>query len=189
MTDQKGQFRKGDKVSVLDDDLSGTVSLLRGDFVIVTTNDGFEMEFGRSELVLVDDNLSVRDFIPDDFSKVLSEKSIGKHKKLKRVKPKERNLPAMEVDLHIHQLVPKTKGMDNYDMLTLQIDTAKRQLEFAIKKRIQRIVFIHGIGEGVLRAELEYLFRQYGNLQFNDADYKKYGRGATEVYIFQNKEP
>jgi dsDNA-specific endonuclease/ATPase MutS2 len=94
----------------------------------------------------------------------------------------------MEVDLHIHQLVPKTKGMDNFDMLTLQIDTAKRQLEFAIKKRIQRVVFIHGVGEGVLRAELEYLFRQYGNLQFDDADYKKYGRGATEVYIFQSKK-
>ena len=189
MKGQKIQFKKGDQVSILDDDLSGTVSLIRGDFVIVITNDGFEMEFERSELVLVDNSFTARDLVPNDISKILSEKAVGKYKKLKRVKPKERNLPTMEVDLHIHQLVPKTKGMDNYDMLTLQIDTAKRQLEFAIKKRIQRIVFIHGVGEGVLRAELEYLFRQYGNLQFNDADYKKYGRGATEVYIFQNKEP
>jgi dsDNA-specific endonuclease/ATPase MutS2 len=133
--------------------------------------------------------ISKRDFIPDNVSEVLSEKAVEKYKKTKRVKPKERNLPPMVVDLHIHQLIPKSKGMNNYDMLTIQTDTAKRQLEFAIKKRIQRIVFIHGIGEGVLKAELEYLFRQYGNLQFNDADYQKYGRGATEVYIFQNKEP
>ena len=189
MKNQKGYYNIGDRVLVLDEDLSGTISLVKGDFVVVTTDDGFEMEFERSDLVLVDDGLSTRDFIPDDFSKVLQEKSIEQPKKLKRVKPKERNLPAMEVDLHIHQLVTKSKGMDNYDMLTLQIDTAKRQLEFAMKKRIQRIVFIHGIGEGVLKAELEYLFRQYGNLQFNDADYKKYGRGATEVYIFHNKEP
>jgi dsDNA-specific endonuclease/ATPase MutS2 len=76
--------------------------------------------------------------------------------------------------------------MDNFEILTLQVETAKRQLEFAISKRIQKIVFIHGVGEGVLRSELEYLFNRYENLKFYDADYQKYGRGATEVYIFQN---
>ena len=188
MVKQQRHFNQGDRVLVLDDDLSGVVSSVRGNSVLIITYDDFEMEFESSELVLMDDKISKRDFIPDDLSVVLSEKAEEKYKKVNRVKPKERNLPPMEVDLHIHQLVPKSKGMDNYDMLTIQIDTAKRQLEFAINKRIQRIVFIHGIGEGVLKAELEYLFRQYGNLQFNDADYKKYGRGATEVYIFQNKE-
>jgi len=36
---------------------------------------------------------------------------------------------------------------------------------------------------------LEFLFKRYNNLKFYDADYQKYGRGATEVYIFQNLEP
>ena len=40
--------------------------------------------------------------------------------------------------------------MQNYDMLNLQLDTAKRRLDFAISKRIQRVVFIHGVGEGFL---------------------------------------
>jgi len=66
------------------------------------------------------------------------------------------------------------------------MDTAKRQLEFAITKRIQKVVFIHGVGEGVLKAELESLFRRYENLKWYDADYQKYGLGATEIYIFQN---
>jgi hypothetical protein len=77
--------------------------------------------------------------------------------------------------------------MASHEMLNLQLDTAKRQLEFAIKKHIQRIVFIHGVGEGVLKLELEYLFKRYDNLKFYDANYQKYGVGATEVYIFQNK--
>ena len=76
--------------------------------------------------------------------------------------------------------------MANHDMLTLQLDTAKRQLEFAIRKRIQKVVFIHGVGEGVLKIELDYLFGRYGNVKFYDADYQKYGLGATEVYIYQN---
>ena len=74
-------------------------------------------------------------------------------------------------------------------MLTIQIDTAKRQLDFAIRKKIQRIVFIHGVGDGVLRAEMEYLFRRYDNVKYYDADLQKYGRGATEVYIYQNIAP
>jgi dsDNA-specific endonuclease/ATPase MutS2 len=92
----------------------------------------------------------------------------------------------MEVDLHIHQLVKSSKGMSNYDMLNIQLDTAKRQLDFAISKRIQKVVFIHGVGEGVLKEELRYLFNRYDNVKFYDADYQKYGLGATEVYIYQN---
>ena len=92
----------------------------------------------------------------------------------------------MEVDLHINQLIRNPRGMNNHDMLTLQVDTARRQLEFAIKKRIQKVVFIHGVGEGVLRAELEYLFSRYENVRYYDADYQKYGQGATEIYIMQN---
>lgn len=92
----------------------------------------------------------------------------------------------MEVDLHIHHLVKSSKGMTNHDMLTLQLDTARRQLEFAIKNRIQKIVFIHGVGEGVLKTELDYLFGRYNNVKFYDANYQKYGLGATEVYIYQN---
>ena len=48
----------------------------------------------------------------------------------------------MEVDLHIQQLTKSAKGMTNFDMLNLQLDTAKRQLEFAIQKRIQKVVFM-----------------------------------------------
>jgi dsDNA-specific endonuclease/ATPase MutS2 len=70
-------------------------------------------------------------------------------------------------------------------MLSLQIDTARHKIEFAIKKRIPKIVFIHGVGEGVLKAELHYLFNKYP-IKYYDASYQKYGLGSTEVYIYQN---
>ena len=79
--------------------------------------------------------------------------------------------------------------MSNFDMLNLQLDTARGQLEFAIRKRIPKIVFIHGKGEGVLKQELETLFSRYNNVRFYDADYKTYGLGATEVSVLQNVEP
>jgi dsDNA-specific endonuclease/ATPase MutS2 len=150
------------------------------------TTDGFEMDFLKNELIVMDGSLSRRKLAQMDLSAVLSEKESKKPGKTKRIKPKERSQPPMVVDLHINQLIPKTRGLDNYEMLTIQLDTAKRQLDFAISKRIPKVVFIHGVGEGVLRTELEYLFNRYENLKFYDADYQKYGRGATEVYVYQN---
>ena len=47
------------------------------------------------------------------------------------------------------------------------------------------MVFIHGKGEGVLKLELEFLFKNY-NVKWYEASFKKYGLGATEVYIYQN---
>lgn len=176
----------GDKVSVLDDDISGVVIAIKGAEVTVITTDDFELNFQKNELIVVDGSVTKNDLAQMDISTVISEKESKKPRKTKRIKPKERSLPPMEVDLHINQLVKNTRGLDNYEMLTVQLDTAKRQLEFAIAKRIQKIVFIHGVGAGVLRAELEYLFNRYENLKFYDADYQKYGRGATEVYIYQN---
>jgi len=178
----------GDKVSVLDEDVSGKIIAILGDVITITDTDGFEMQYTKKELVIDNHGISEYDMIPHNISEVLSEKQSKKNVNSKRIKSKVRNLPPMVVDLHIHQLISKSKGLNNFEMLTIQLDEAKRQLNFAISKKIQRIVFIHGVGEGVLRIELEYLFKRYEKLKFYDADYQKYGVGATEVYIFQNKK-
>lgn len=178
----------GDRVVVLDEAISGKVSKIVSDTVFVLTDDGFELEFLPYELLVQNETTPIKSHLFSDksLSEIISEKEhITKHKSIK-AKPKERTQPTMEVDLHIHQLTDKDKHMSNYEMLDLQLQTAKRQLEFAITKRIQKIVFIHGVGEGVLKAELETLFGRYENVKYYDADYQKYGLGATEVYIYQN---
>ncbi len=175
----------GDRVEVLDEAISGIVKNVFKDTIIILTNEGFEMQYTEKELIISKTSLSDAEL----FSGNISEKTIKKVKNNKRTKPKDRKLPPMEVDLHIHQLAPKSKFLSNYDILTIQLDTVKRQLEFAFSKKIQRIVFIHGVGEGILRAELEFLLKRYDTIKFYDADFQKYGIGATEVYIFQNKKP
>ncbi|WP_299549614.1 Smr/MutS family protein [Seonamhaeicola sp.] len=184
------KFRKGDIVSVLDEDLSGIVKGIMGNMVSIETEDGFLLDFKADALIISKPGSFKREiFSHSDLSAVVSEKEQSKKRKQPKVKAKERYQPTMEVDLHINQLTTSTKGMTNYDMLTLQLDTAKRQLDFAINKRIQKVVFIHGVGEGVLKLELEYLFGRYNNVKFYDANYQKYGLGATEVYIYRNVKP
>lgn len=176
-------FKIGDRVEVLDEAISGKVEKVEGDMVTLIADDGFPLQYSKNELVKVSDDIAVTNF---EVSQIKKEKEIPKRKKTPTQKPKQRYAPRMEVDLHINQLVKSTKGLSNFDMLNLQLETAKRQLDFAIDKRIQKVVFIHGVGEGILKEELNYLFKKYDNLKYYDADYQKYGLGATEVYIYQN---
>ncbi|MEL4308730.1 DNA mismatch repair protein MutS [Joostella sp. CR20] len=178
------KFKIGDRVEAIDDAIKGVVSKIDSATVFITTEDGFPLEFQENELVKISatDELKVSNI---DVFHAVAEKQKGIKQKRKSVKT-SKVVPAMEVDLHIGKLVESTRGMTNFDMLNLQVDTAKHKLEFAIKNRIPKIVFIHGVGEGVLRTELEYLFGRYSNITFYDADYQKYGLGATEVYIYQN---
>ena len=182
------RFKLGDNVLVLDEDLSGIIKKIDGDSISIETKDGFLLDFKADELIKnkADKTIKRELFSHSNINTVISEKEQPKKKTTKKAKAKDRYEPTMEVDLHINQLVKSPKGMTNHDMLTLQLNTAQRQLEFAIKKRIQKIVFIHGVGEGVLKMELEYLFGRYNNIKFYDANYQKYGLGATEVYIYQN---
>ncbi|WP_452221322.1 Smr/MutS family protein [Lacinutrix salivirga] len=183
-------FKIGDTVSVLDEDLSGIISSIEGHTVTLETKDGFMLKFEANELVKIkSDNLRHQLFSSATVDQVISEKEEPKKHFQPKVKAKERYEPTMEVDLHIHQLTTSSKGMTNHDMLTLQLETARHKLEFAMQKRIQKIVFIHGKGEGVLKMELEYLFGRYNNVKFYDANYQKYGLGATEVYILQSVKP
>lgn len=180
------KYNINDKVEVLDDALRGKVVKVHGDNIFIETTEGFLLEYHSSELVKTGESQDrlLHGDIP--IEEILKEKQAAKKKKAPRVKPKERNAPPMEVDLHIEKLVNSYRGMSNYDILNLQLDTAKRQVEFAVRKRIPKIVFIHGVGEGVLKAELDFMLGRFDNLKFYDADYQKYGMGATEVYIFQN---
>jgi dsDNA-specific endonuclease/ATPase MutS2 len=120
-----------------------------------------------------------------DINNDLLKEKMTTNKPKKSFFQKETHEVLLEVDLHINKLVKSVRGLDNYDMLNLQLDTAKSKVEFAISKRISKIVFIHGVGEGVLKSELHYLLNNYP-VRYYDASYKKYGLGATEVHILQN---
>lgn len=176
-------FNIGDKVETIDDIISGTILKIEGSKITIEDTDGFVLSYLEKELMKVGGDIRVTNY---EVAKIKSEKETPKKRKNVVLKAKERNAPKMEVDLHVHKLVKNSGNMSSYEKLNLQLETAKRQLEFAMRKRIQKVVFIHGVGEGVLKEELGYLFRRYENLKYYDADYQKYGMGATEVYIYQN---
>ena len=90
----------------------------------------------------------------------------------------------IEIDLHIGELLDDTHGMSNSEILNYQLDKFREVLEQYKNKREQRIVFIHGKGDGVLRkALLDELKRKYPAFRHQDASFQEYGFGATMITI------
>ena len=173
-------FKVGDKVSVLDIDCSGYISKIVDNTIYVTTDDGFEIPYSVEELVKMDIEIFNSSLIFTNPVKEFSKnKSVIKKREFKKNKKKS----IMVVDLHIDKIINSSKGLKNFDILTIQLETARKRLNFAISKKIKSLIFIHGVGDGVLKLELEYILRSYENLKFFPANFRQYGDGATEVII------
>jgi dsDNA-specific endonuclease/ATPase MutS2 len=169
---------------MIDELTGGVVTEVEGHILRIRTEEGFEIEVSGSEVVHLPDTGALSMDVSGFSSSIKEEEKPRKRRD--GGSRKERQNPPMVVDLHIEKLLSNTRGMTTFDILNYQMDTARRQLEFALRKRIQRVVFIHGVGEGVLKEELRTLFRRYEDLRVGDADYRKYGMGATEIYIPQS---
>lgn len=99
-------------------------------------------------------------------------------------KKKQPNSLVIEVDLHINQLLETTSGMSNSDILNYQLEKFREELAANAQKKGQKIVFIHGKGDGVLRKAIETeLKTKYKNYYYQDASFREYGFGATMVTI------
>ena len=88
------------------------------------------------------------------------------------------------VDLHASELLDNTNGLTPSDILNYQLDTFRKILKEYEKQKGTKIIFVHGKGEGVLRKalinELQYRYKSY---TYQDASFREYGYGATQVTI------
>jgi len=114
----------------------------------------------------------------------MKAKRIADKPQRRPVEKKNRRHEIIEVDLHINQLLDTTAGLSNTDMLQVQLKEFNRVMTENIKNKGQKIVFIHGKGEGVLRnALLKELKHKYPHCDTQDASFREYGFGATQVTI------
>lgn len=94
------------------------------------------------------------------------------------------NLDLVEIDLHIAELLDDISNMTNAEMVTVQMDKFRKELENALKTGVKKIVFIHGVGNGTLKSEVRReLDRNYAKYPMQDASFREYGFGATMVIL------
>lgn len=114
---------------------------------------------------------------------LLQKKEVEKPRSQPIVKRSSSN-GIIEIDLHINELLDDAHGMSNSEILNYQLDKFREVMEKYKGKREQKIVFIHGKGDGVLRkALLDELKRKYSTCRYQDASFQEYGFGATLVTI------
>jgi len=180
---KKHVFKIGDHISMLNEPITGIIEHINNPYIIFLDQDGFEHECLMPEIV---PNLNLHNLIDKGLEEgIQSKKEANPISETKKISKKRNGSKILEVDLHIQELVESEKGMRNIDMLNLQLQTATKQMEYAMQNKIQRVVFIHGIGTGVLKKELHLLLKKY-KVEIYEASYSKYGQGATEVYVYQN---
>lgn len=186
------QFKIGDKVRFLNEPGEGLVTEILSDFsVLVEDENGFENQYMIKELVLCS---STQDYKLDGLEHVESvrEKVDAEKKALrdadfeKKMRGLQRieNPEVREIDLHIEELIESHRGMSNAQILSVQMTNFKREINISIRTKARKLIVIHGVGEGVLKAEIrKEIHYHYPEFSYNDADYSKYGYGATEVIL------
>lgn len=89
-----------------------------------------------------------------------------------------------EIDLHIEEIIDDYENLSNGEILEIQLGRFETALDTALLSKVQKIVFIHGVGNGKLKYELiKKLERKYPQLKYQDASFREYGYGATMVYL------
>lgn len=93
------------------------------------------------------------------------------------------NLGEATVDLHIGELIDNILGLSSHDMFNIQLNYFKKALESAIGNEYQKVTFIHGIGNGVLKNAIIEELEEYEGTENRMASISKFGVGAVDVLI------
>lgn len=198
------EFKVGDKVRFLNDEGEGIIlSFPSAGLALVEDQTGFAYEHEISELVHVmkaGKELFLYDQVRPEISEILArnidkelvKKADKDFKSIYKSNNSEgsfKNNEWVEVDLHAHELLESQRGLTNGDIVQYQLEHFERMLRNAEEKKLKKIIFIHGVGQGVLRQEIRRILKEYyPHCEYFDASYATYGYGATEVRIHPNRK-
>ena len=193
----ESQFKIGDFVRFLNDEGEGTiVSFSNEQSALVEDSSGFAFEHPLKELVKIENSKhefsqynQVQPNTREMLDRNVDAHAVNAASKDFKNRYKERaandfphNADLFEVDLHIHELLDNFERMTNGEIVTIQMEHFERMLAIAEKKKVKKVIFIHGVGQGVLRAEIRSFIKSYyPQCEFLDGNYQRYGHGATEV--------
>jgi hypothetical protein len=134
----------------------------------------------RDDFVLTE---KVSDLGEDDIERLKAIKSFNPQRKKSLSAREQQKKLEKEVDLHIEELIENPSALSNYEKLNIQLEKFEKELDEAIAKGYRKVIFIHGVGNGRLRHEIQSILRKVDNVTWQDASFKEYGYGATQVNI------
>jgi len=145
--------------------------------------------FDRDDTILLMPLHEVKQMTEVDIANLLDKYKDKKEADARNLNAKTKNKPSRfvvltrqkVVDLHIEELIKDYSSMSNAQIISYQINFFMQEMDKALIDKLHKIVFIHGVGAGVLRSSIREELKRFPNIRYTDAPIEKYGNGATEV--------
>ena len=163
-------MKTGDLVSVIDDNLRGTITNIKEKKVTIVDEHGFEYVYNASELVVQE--ATIYNEMQTVMKKERSKPTSKKHDK----KP-------FILDLHFETLVKKTTDYDSFERLFLQKQKLLQTLDYCRKNNLKKLEIIHGIGDGVLQSMVFEVLESQTHLEFHNKEILHHQSGTVLVYF------
>lgn len=165
-------FKVGDTVSLLSGTETGTILKIEGDQAEVMLEHGFE------------EWIPIKELVPRKALNIGEVQAKDRPaSRLERGKARAHAPEQLEVDLHFEALVDFPKNFSAHEKLQIQLKEARKAIDRARRGGIKKVVLIHGVGQGRLRDEIYAMLERMDRVNFYDAAYARYGKGATEVEL------
>ena len=125
-----------------------------------------------------------------DLQKLITRYESQKEESNKKDKPEKKKKKAEKfvilnkekiVDLHIEEILKDHNEMSNSQIISYQLKKFQYEMDQAIINHYYKVIFIHGVGEGILKSAIREELKKYPDIKFSEAPYEKFGHGATEV--------
>ncbi len=162
-------MKKGDRVSVLDENLSGTVTKIDSKTVIFEDEHGFLHQYPIEKLIIRSEEWTGN--ITTDSGKSGKKKSSGSVRK-----------STFTLDLHFDRLTPDHKKYNSADRLALQKEKILETIDQCMRSGVRKIEIIHGIGDGTLQNMVRETLEAKG-LEFYDNALYLDQSGSVTVFL------
>lgn len=160
----------GDQVSVLDDNLTGKITALKGKKVTIEDEHGFSYDFNLHEMVLQE---------PEIYDGL---KTIFKTEKPKPISKKHDKKPLV-LDLHFNNMVKNPGNFSAFERITLQKEKLLDTLDYCRKNNLKKIEIIHGIGDGILQKMVNEVLENQPHLEFHNKEILHHQTGTVLFFL------
>lgn len=179
------RYKPGQKIVFMNDPGGGVILSVGEGFVVVEDETGFDQKCRLNEIAPVhgeEYHLNSEDIVAinEDESFATIKHQVRKGSLTGKRKP----IDVWEIDLHIEEITESHSGLSNGEIVMKQMRELRTFFQRARNRRIRKLVIIHGVGMGVLKEEVCSFLDKQNSIDYFDADFREYGKGATAVEIF-----
>lgn len=158
----------GDKVSVIDEDLSGEITSVHPNKIVFRDEFGFTHQYPKEKLV--QRNASIYENIQSVQKEEPKKNTSKKHNRNHKV-----------VDLHFENLVKNPNDFDSFERLLKQKEELISAFDFCRENNLKKLEIVHGIGDGVVQNMVHDFLSGQTDLEFDDHDFFHHHRGSILI--------